>query len=280
MSSMRSVQEARGRKGRSRSLSTTKVVNQQRIRRENSPVNDTASVPHNNDALTADTYNAQAVLGRVAELEKRATGHEQELFQPKEELKYMRDLINEKQQLRSDTRKLSRSPATQCMQYPRTNGKKARQQHHREERLQRQLAALDKQQQRKHNITRQQPSTQQLTAPTPRLTTRHSQLCIGPYHAVLSIPHSEIRRALRLLGVAQERVIDIRFPAHGAEAKTLHQERMFPMYLRMPKKPLAIAIMRHFTTVPEDREHLSEAEARQLLGGSDNDDEEPELMQE
>ncbi|KAI8139797.1 hypothetical protein BJV82DRAFT_543745 [Fennellomyces sp. T-0311] len=27
--------------------------------------------------------------------------------------------------------------------------------------------------------------------------------------------HSEIRRALRLLGVAQERVIDVHFPAHG-----------------------------------------------------------------
>ena len=123
--------------------------------------------------------------------------------------------------------------------------------------------------------------------------------------------HSEIRRALRLIGIAQERVIDVHFPAHGTvgllihlsyekelrellsqaklhtkddfdptaastigdptllaklteeeranEAQKLYQERMLTMCLRMPKKHLGVAILRHFTSLPTENSHHIDA---------------------
>ena len=119
--------------------------------------------------------------------------------------------------------------------------------------------------------------------------------------------HSEIRKALRLVDVAPERVIDIQFPAHGTvgllihssyekelrellaqakltpkdgfnpiaattigdptllaklseeerstEARKLYQERMLAICSRMPKKHLGIAILRHFSSLPQDDHH-------------------------
>ena len=170
--------------------------------------------------------------------------------------------------------------------------------------------------------------------------------------------HSEIRRALRLLNVAQERVIDIHFPAHGVvgllihssyekelrelliqaklkpkddfdptaaitigdptllsklseteratEAKKLYQERMLTMCLRMPKKHLGVAIMRHFSSLPTENKHhigmeylskfqeknpkptytrrqhlVSATDAQKLLSNDeDNNNEQPDLMEQ
>lgn len=170
--------------------------------------------------------------------------------------------------------------------------------------------------------------------------------------------HSEIRRALRLLGVAQERVIDIHFPAHGVvgllihtsyekelrelliqaklkpkddfdptaaitigdptllsklseteratEAQKLYQERMLAMCLRMPKKHLGVAIMRHFSSLPTENKHhigteylskfqeknpkptytrrqhlVSATDAQKLLSNNeDNNNEKPDLMEQ
>ncbi|KAI7857530.1 hypothetical protein BDC45DRAFT_566507 [Circinella umbellata] len=119
--------------------------------------------------------------------------------------------------------------------------------------------------------------------------------------------YSEIRRALSLVGIAQEQVIDIQFPARGTvgllihtsyekelrellaqaklhtkdefnpisatiigdptllakltederatAARKIYQERMFNLCMRLPKKHLQVAILRHFTTLPSDNNH-------------------------
>ncbi|KAI9257323.1 hypothetical protein BDA99DRAFT_561811 [Phascolomyces articulosus] len=82
--------------------------------------------------------------------------------------------------------------------------------------------------------------------------------------------HSEIRKALSLVGVAKERVIDIQFPTHGTVGLLVHASyekeiRELLTQAKLPPKegfnPIAastigIAILRHFTSLPEDPHHI------------------------